>query len=238
MSVLEIIQRFTNAVGIDEPNTALANTNDDVVQIVELLNQEGRDLSRRHDWQQLTYEVTFTTLAAESQGTIASIIGATQEMRKIVNDTIWNRTQQRQIFGPLSKREWQARKATTLTGPWQQYRIRGDRIIFNPAPPAGETCALEYVSKCWLTDVSGATYRRNAVADTDVVLLEDDLILLGLEWRWLRRKGLSYAEEFATYEGAVKTAMSTNGTKRRLNAADDMDGYRPGVFVPIGSWSV
>ena len=87
MNVLEVIQRATNALGIPEPTTAVANTQDAVVQLVELLNQEGRSLSSRHDWQNLTYEVSFTTAATESQGTLASIIGATQELRKIPPQT-------------------------------------------------------------------------------------------------------------------------------------------------------
>src|SRR5687768_13359326 len=122
MNALEVIQRFTNAVGIEEPSTAVANPADDVAQIVELFNQEGRALSARHMWQALTFEATFTTAATESQGTLTTIIGATQQLRRIVNDTIWNRTMQVPVMGPLSHQRWQAQKALGLTGPYSEYR--------------------------------------------------------------------------------------------------------------------
>ena len=92
MAVLEVIQRVANAVGLTTPTTAVASTVDEVVQLVELLNQEGRQLSTRYDWQSLVFEGNFTTVATESQGTLATIIGATQELRYIVNETIWDRT--------------------------------------------------------------------------------------------------------------------------------------------------
>jgi len=238
VNALEVIQRAANALGIPEPSSALASTQDDIIQLVELLNQEGRSLSSRYDWQNLTYEATFTTLAAESQGTLASIIGATQELRHIVNDTIWNRTTQLPILGPNSKPEWQARKALALTGPYPEYRIRGNTLRFYPTPPAGETCYFEYVSSMWLTDSTGATYRRNLASDTDVFLLDDEILLAGLEWRFLRKKGLSYAEEFASYEALVQQAISRDGTKPILSMDGESRKYRYGTFIPVGSWDL
>lgn len=238
MNALDIIQRFTNAVGLPEPSTALANQAEDVMQIVELLNQEGRALSRRHDWQALTFETSFTTLAVESQGTLASIIGATQALRKIVNDTIWNRSTQQPIFGPLSKANWQGQKALSLTGPYPQYRIRGNTLRFYPVPTASQTCFFEYISNRWCTDVTGATFRSNLAADTDEMLLDSEVMLAGLEWRWLRKKGLSYAEEFASYEGMVADTVSGDGTKAVVHMDSPPARRRPGVFVPIGGWNV
>jgi hypothetical protein len=236
MNVLELIQRFTNAVGLPEPTVAVANQADDVIQMVELLNQEGRELSRRADWQALTFEQTFTTVATESQGALTSLITGGHELRKIVNETIFNRTTKLPIYGPVSRREWQARQALTLSGPISQYRVRGNELILNPAPAAGDTCAFEFVSKCWCSDSTGATFRRNITADTDEVLLDDEVMLAGIEWRWLRKKGLSYAEEFASYEGMVRKLIGDDGTKRRLNMAGDTGGYKPGIVIPIGDW--
>lgn len=238
MNVLEVIQRFTNAVGLPEPSIAVANQADDVAQIVELLNQEGRSLSGRYNWQALTYEATFTTVATESQGTLATIIGATQQLRRIVNDTIWDRTTRVPICGPLSKQRWQAQKALGFTGPYSEYRIRGNALRFDPAPTAGHSCYFEYVSKCWCTDSTGATFRTNVANDTDLFLIEDEVVLAGLEWRWLRKKGLSYAEEFASYEALVADLITRDGTKPKLHMDGVSERNRPGIFVPIGSWNL
>ena len=238
MAVLELVQRFTRATGIPTPTTVYANPADDVQQILELLNQEGRDLSARYDWQTLTFEGSFTTVATEDQGTLTAAIGATQVLRKIFNDVMWNRTRRLPVLGPLSPKTWQAKKALNVIGPYSEYRIRGNHIIFNPAPSAGHSIYFDYVSKCWVTDSGGTTYRQNIAADTDVFLLDDEIMLAGLEWRYLRKKGLSYAEEFARYEGLVKDAQVSDGTKQVIDMGGLPSKMKPGIMVPIGNWSL
>lgn len=233
-AVLDLIQRFTRSVGFTTPATAVNNSGDDVQQIVELFNEAGQELSGRRDWQALTFEASFTTVAAESQGRLADL-GV--DMRKIVNDTIYNRTTQQKVFGPLSKQQWQRNKTYISTGPYPQYRIRGNQIIFNPVPPAGQSCFFEYVSKCWASDVSGATTLTSVRDDTDLVLLDEEILKAGLKWRWLRAKRLSYAEEFASYEALVADAMDGDGTKPTLVMDDESYRYR-GIQVPEGSWNV
>lgn len=235
-AVLELIQRFTSAVGFTRPSTAVGSSNTDVQQIVELLNREGRDLSRRHSWQEITFEATFTTVATQSQGALSSFIGATQSIRKIVNNTIWNHTTRQQIMGPLNAQSWQRDQAVVTTGPYPQYRIRGNYLLMNPVPAAGDTCYFEYVSNCWCTSSDGATYRQNVAADTDLVLLDESLIMAGLEWRWLAKKGLPYSEEFQTYEQLVNRAIGDNGSKPVLDMAGVSDRRVYGRTIPEGDW--
>lgn len=236
MNALDIIQRFARAVGFSVPSAAVANQAEDVQQIVELLNQEGRALAKRADWQALKFEASFTAVATESQGTLATIIGATQQLSKVINDTIWDRTQQVPIPGPVSSQRWQMKKALVMTGPYSSYRLRGDSLYFYPAPTAGHSCYFEYQSKCWCTDVTGVTFRTNLAADTDVMLLDDEAMLAGLEWRWLRKKGLSYAEEFASYEALVADLIGSDGTKPTLDMSGGQQAPQPGIFVPVGNW--
>lgn len=203
---------------------------------MECLNEEGNSLRQRCDWEALNYEVTFTSVATESQGLLSTIIGAGQILDNVANNIIWDRTQQVPIMGPVSKQQWQVRKALNLTGPYTQYRIRGGALLFNPAPSAGHTCALEYQSKCWAVNAAGTVFGKRLVADTDTMLLDDDTMQLGLEWRWLRKKGLSYAEEFASYEAAVAGLVATDGTKPTLDMSGGQRPKQPGVIVSPGSW--
>lgn len=238
MNALEIIQAFAVKVGFPRPSTALANQAEDVQQIVECLNEEGNSLRGRCNWEALNFEATFTTVATESQGTLASLITSGQILDSIANSIIWNRTMQVPVLGPETKQQWQMRKALNLTGPYSRYRIRGGQLLFNPAPTAGHTCAFEFQSKCWCTDAAGTTYRKRLVADTDEMLLDEDVMQQGLEWRWLRKKGLSYAEEFASYEALVEGLVQTDGTKPVLDMSGGAREARPGIIVPEGNWSV
>lgn len=232
MNVLEVIQRAANAIGIPEPSVALASTDVQVLQLVELLNQECRSLSKRYPWQALQFEQTFTTVATESQGTLTALITGGRELDYILNDTIWNRTRREPVYGPRSGRTWQGYKAVSITSPYSEYRIRGNELLFLPAPTAGDTCAFEYQTRSTYLSAAGTTYYRNANADTDTFLLDDELILAGLEWRWRKVKGLEYAEDMMTYERMVADAMARDGTKRTL-ALDGGAVFDDGIPMAI-----
>jgi hypothetical protein len=241
VTALSIIKDVCVEIGLPDPSIALASTDPQITQLVRLLNKEGRELSARYAWQVLVREVTFATLAAESQGTIAAIITANDAghvYRYIINDTIWNRTKIWPVLGPKAPRNWQAYKSMNVTGPISEYRIRGGSLLFSPVPAAGETCAFEYVDRMWCTDDTGATYQQRLVADDDEMLLDEDLMQQGLLWRWRAAKKLDYTEDFLTYERMVADAMARDGTKPTISMCGPVNDYVPGVFVPAGSWNL
>jgi len=143
------------------------------------------------------------------------------------------------VCGPLDAVEWQAMKALTQTGQRYRYRIRGGLLRVNPVPPASESWFFEYVSKNWILGADGTTYKAYFTLDTDTILLPEELVLMGLRWRWLKEKGLDYAEQFRTYEMQLKDALGRDGGKPIMRMDDTWwAGPKPGVFIPSGSWNL
>jgi len=97
---------------------------------------------------------------------------------------------------------------------------------------------FEYESKYAILAVDGTTTKEFFTADTDTFLLPDQLLLMGLRWRWLREKGLDYGELFNAYERQVKDAMGRDGGKKSLAMDCDNREVRPGIFVPVANWVV
>lgn len=230
MSLLSIVSSFAGRNGIPAPSTVIGNTDTNVIQILRLLEEEGNDLCKRGNWNVLTREATHTTLAAADQGAIASI--APIYYRNILNDTIWDRSGKMPIY-VIDDEDWQAIQAMVMTGTPYRYRLRGGRLLATPTPTAGLTWAFEYISSAWI--LNGSTPVQYFVADTDTMLLPEDLILQGLRWRYMREKGLEYAELYATYEKQVEYALATERTHPRLNAVG-CTSRAPGVFIPAISW--
>ena len=236
MTLLQLIQRFCLRSGVQSPTTVVGSTDKQVLQLLNLLEEEGNDLASRHEWQALTQEAVLTTLAAEDQGHIDTI--APNGFRYIRNNTIWDRTDTLPVIGPMNGQEWQALKAVAVNGPRYQYRFRGNHIIVNPVPAAGHDWRFEYQSKHWILDTNKSTTKEFFTADTDTFLLPDTLHLSGLRWRWMREKGLDYAELFNAYETQVKDAMGRDGGKKRLYMDGECRDIKPGIFVPNGNWTV
>lgn len=234
MAMLAMIQRFCERTGIDSPSTVIGSTDQQILQIRALLEEEGNDLSKRGDWNELTFEATHTTVATESQGAITTI--ASNGFRSIRNDTIWDRTQKRQL-SVINDVEWQTQKGFANTAPEYAVRIRGGVLLATPVPAAGSTWAFEYMSKNWILGADGTTYKQYFTRDTDTLLLPEELLTLGLRWRWKKEKGFDYAEDFNTYEKQVIQALGSNGTKRTISMGGG-EGRTYGIHTSQGNWNL
>lgn len=234
MTLLELVQRFCSRTGIPSPSFVVASTDAQVLQLKALVDEVCEDLCKRWTWTDLTEESTFTTLAAEDQGAIATL--APNGFLRILNETIYNRTLRLPLYGPMSARKWQAVKALPNAGPFYKYRIRGGHLLFNPAGTAGQTCAFEYASSFVVLASDLTTRKTYATADDDTFLLDATLILAGLRWKWKSEKGLPYAEEFSRYETLVADANGQDGTKPILDMGSPDASAMPGIFISPGSW--
>lgn len=233
MNILTLIQKVCQRTGLQSPATVLGSTDTRVLQLLGLAEEEINDLASRHDWQGLTREAVHVTIANEDQGDIETLDPG---FRYIRNNTVWDTTDKLPVIGPIDGQQWQALKAVANTGPRYQFRFRGNHLLVTPTPAAGHTWKFEYVQRYPILDVDGTTRKEFFTKDTDTFLIPDSLVLLGVRWRFMREKGLSYGELFQAYEMQVKDAMSRDGGHRRL-FGDDMDRVlRPGIFVPSGSW--
>jgi len=249
MSLLTLIADTYEVLGIGGTTPTLVraggivSTEVAVRQLFRLANIEGNALNRRFRFERMVEEVVFTVSATSNHGSIASITSVTAAsvtgmstgFDYILNDTIWNRTLQRPVFGPLNPSHRAGLKASAVTGPYAEYFIRGGDLHTIPATTTA-SYAFEYKSKFWCENSTGQG-QPFWLADSDVGRLDEYVMGLGLIWRWKQSKGFDYAEDFATYEREVVNYMARDGGKLTVNMAGD-GGYRPFINVPSGSWNL
>lgn len=236
MSLLTLVQAVAVKVGITKPTVASTSLDPNVQQIIAFANESGQEIAARYGWQELTQEATFNTVALESQGSITSITGL--GFSWVLNETMWDRTTRRPVYGPKMAAEWQQLKAQLMQGPWWQYRIRGNQLLFIPPPPVGDAIFFEWVSKYWVANGASPTAGTQQAygVDSDVSILDERLLTLDTVWRYKQTKRLAYDEDFDKAEAAIADAMGRNASKPRLNLAGAQTDIYPGVLVPSGSW--
>jgi hypothetical protein len=233
LSCLQIIQTVCRRIGITAPNAAVGSTDPQIIQLLSISEEEGQEQADRYSWQALQTEAVFTTVAAQVQGAMSTIA---PNCDYVVNDTIWNRTLRRPVYGPRTEQDWQQAVAMAINGPFNSYRIINDQLNFYPIPVAGETCAFEYITRNW---INTATLMTSSVwtNDADTPKINDQLIILGTIWRWKAIKGLDYAEDFAKYERRIADAMGRDSSKPTLSMSGQSTyEIQPVVAVPRGSW--
>jgi hypothetical protein len=185
------------------------------------------------------FSVTVATtgyVGIELQGTIQALTGP--DFGTVTNETMWDRTTRRPVYGPKYAAEWQQLKAQLMQGPWWQYRIRGNQLLFIPPPSPGDQIYFEWISLYWVANaVTPTTGSQTAyVLDTDVAILDEQAIKLDTLWRYKASKGLNYTEDQDKAEAAIADLMTRDGAAPRLNLAGAQSDIYPGVLVPAGNW--
>lgn len=232
MTCLQMMQTVCKRIGILPPNAAVTSNDQQIMQLLALMEEEGQEGQWRAQWTGIQTEAIFTTVAAEVQGSLSTIAPG---YSYIVDNTIWNRTLRRPVYGPKSEQDWQQSKAMQINGPFNAFRIMNGQIRFYPNPVAGQTCAFEYMSKNWISTSIGGT-SETWTNDADTPLIDDKVIILGTIWRWKAAKGLDYAEDFRKYELRITDAQARDGGKPVLSADGVKYDIQPVIMVPTGSF--
>lgn len=233
MSLLSIIQNVARLIAIPVPTAVVASTDPQVQQLLALANEEGQELADDTDqpWDRLILEHTFTTTAAQEQtGAVPT------DWEAFIPNTFFNRTTMLEVCGPITPQQWQAIMAQPqLNRVFLAYRMRDSAFLITPEPTAGETIAYEYVTKNWV--LSASDERKDSfTADTDTCVFPEKLIRLGVRWRFLKAKGLDYAEDFRTYETEKAKAKAKTIGSTKLDVTG-RTAYNTGPMnVPLGNW--
>ena len=207
MSLLTIIQNVANESGLfEEPTTVISNQDAYVKKALSLLTKVGKEISSKHDWQNLTREQTFTS---DGTGSYArSDVFTNGDFLRYVNNTDWDRSNE-QKMQLVTQAEWQLLKSSVFSpvGLSRYYRERNNNILITP-DQTGSTLVFEYISKNWITDATGVTYKEAFTVDTDIPVFPEFLMELGLNYKLRASEGLpaevekqDYYDELARNEG-------------------------------------
>ena len=198
-------------------------------------NREGKSLVSGYDWQTLVKEETHTTIAAESQGVMTTIAS---DFLRFSNDTMWNRTTNRKFYGPLNNTEWQTLKGIVVNGVTNYFRIRGNLLLLNPIPTVGQSLVFEYIGKNWVdTTGDGSANATSYAADANTTVLDEDLITLGVVWRFLKQKGLPYDNQFQEYQMKLSEKQAKDGAKQIIRLTGRTRAFLP-VNEPEGNFTL
>lgn len=196
-----------------------------------LAKEEVAECAASTPWPILLREHTFTASLAALQAT-----GLASDFDRIIEGSFWNRTTDREVIGPLSSQEWQLAYGEPIVASITQFWMRRyDGINIFPTPSAADTMVYEYVVNTpWTT--SGGSPLTAPTADTDLTVLGDRLLKLGVLWRYKAAKGRDYAEDLKNYE-MVKASEFTKQRSARVLSITQRGEYVLGMpLVPEGNF--
>jgi hypothetical protein len=231
-TLLTIIQSVCGKVGVPKPLTVVGNVDPRAITFLELAKEELRELCRVKWWGGLTRFGTVNIVAATSQYSLPALY---PDFDKLVPSTLYGSTTLLGPRGGLNPAQWaDSQKYGSIYG-IPGFRMVGNTLYIVPAPTVANTYAFEYKSKQRVLAADNVTYKETFLADDDAPVLDDQLLRLGIAWRYRYSKGLEYAEDFRAYQEAIEQTYAQelahgNITIGRDRTCEDIaltNGYVP-----------
>ena len=218
MTILSMCQNVADFTGFERPTSVISNTDPIARQLLALAQREGKQLMRVSDWAILKKEHTFST----SNGTAAYALPS--DFDRLVLETSYNRSDNDILTGPISSAEYQlVNHGMATTGTTEKFRLKAAsnalKFELDPTPSSTQTIGFEYVSNQFCQS-SGGSGQAAWAADTDVGILDETTMEMGITWRFKAAHGLDFAEDFRQYQLEVRQAVARNGSSPVLQLDD------------------
>jgi hypothetical protein len=237
MTLLSLVQNVADEVGAQRP-TAVYNSSDQTAKrLFQACKKECEFLVRRYAWSALRREATISTVASTGDYALES------DFHRMLDETVWDATEYWPMHGSLTPQQWQNVKRSTIARPVNRRRFRlmwdgttkTRRIFIDPVPTSVATLYYEYVSNQFCQATGGGALRSAWAADTDVATLDENLIELGVKYRYLQARGLPYADQESDYRKALIRAI---GNDRPVQGVDL--GAQPSAMfqLPEGNFTL
>jgi hypothetical protein len=210
MNLKDMINQAISEVGFAELTEFFGSTKTENRQLRRLADRELFKLQKK-EWQVLRSTLTINMTASESYS-------LPSDFRQFVPDTAFSTT--RRVNFPASSESWSYYKSRNVsTGLNHRMRLyQGNLQIENPQ--AGGEIRIEYISNNAVADSDGVP-KPKFTSDNDVTVLNDDLFMMGIMWRFGRAKGLKTWESLRQdYDRAVRSELATDSGSQTINTGD------------------
>lgn len=211
-TVLQIVQECAYELIRDPLTTLVGNPTSDARLLLQCLNRQGRDLAGKgeYGWTILQRLHSFNTVASTEEYDLPS------DYARHIMSTAWDRTQLTQMYGPVNPATWQTIKSGllglgTISSRWRIQRgssTLARKFYVDPIPSSVVNLVYEYISNGWCAASDLSSVKEDVTADNDVVILDRDLMLMGIKWRWRQAHGHNIIADLAEYNERLDEAIA------------------------------
>lgn len=220
-SILTIAQDAADICAVQRP-TNLFNSNIQNDQLfASVVKSTLSSLMRRAEWQAITREGVLLTNQGQKEYLIDNIV---PDFHSLVNETMYIRDNMRFVVGAITEEKWARLKQFHTPEIDVIFKIQNNKIKFLKDPGCLKL-HFTYKSDAVCYDAQTEEPKPQITANSDIPVFDEYLVKLGIIWRWLKRSGMDYAEEYNEYEREL------NKSYAETKAAGDIKLYSMnGIF--------
>jgi len=230
-TLLQIVKDACSDVGQPRPSVVASSTLETPIRMLRLLNKSGRTLINEIAFNELMTVRTFTAVAAQLQ-----VEPPSDYQRLTPKAALWDVSLKRPAVGPISADNWLNLITNTTTGGDKYWALIGGKFNIYPAPSVTNEFSYSYQSKNWVLS-SAAAPKDEFTIDDDTPVIDDELLVLELIWRWKAAIGIDYAEAMQDATRRKEIILANNRATITTQLSDPFHGslpdtYWPGVITP------
>ena len=228
-TILEICREVADLAAVKRPND-LFNTSSQQESIFLSVAKSSLDsLLRYGDWQELTKEAWFCTISGKKRYRIAEIV---PDFYCLLPNTIYIKDTKERIIGAITPQQWMQEKCFCNIGTDIKFKIQNGCFVFLNEPPCHVKIIFQYRSNNIVWDFNTFEEKNVLTANTDVPIFDEYVVKLDILWRWLKRSGLDYSEEYNEYLRELKKRFGAElSTKDICLAQTDKFNDGGGVYA-------
>lgn len=221
MNILEIAQEAADICAVARP-TDLFNSSAQNDQLFASVCKSALDgLMRKCEWQTLTREGTLNTVCGVREYLIDNVV---PDFHALVNGTLYMEGDMRDVIGAITEEKWRQIKQFHIVDVDIFFKIQNNKICF-VKDPGDKTFKFAYKSNAVCFDAKTEEPKARLTANTDIPIFDPYLVKLAIIWRWNKRTGLDYSEEYNEYQRELNKSYAESKAGGDINL-----GYNYGIF--------
>ncbi len=216
-NILEICREAASLVAAQKPEDLFNEDSQQEAVFLSVAKDTLDSLLRYGDWQELTKEGVLRTSGRRSSYIIKQFC---PDFYSILNNTIYIKDSAEKVIGAITPQDWMREKYFNCPDANLKFKIQNGMLKFLTPPPDGIKIVFQYRSSNIVFDAAnGYEEKSELTKNTDVPVFDEFLVKKGIVWRWNRRNGMPYEEEYNEYEREVKAKFGGGLATQDINLA-------------------
>lgn len=227
MDIKTILNNVLAQSGFLERGSFTSSADPDDKQMVAIANRVAYEISNYWRWPELRNTFKLNLETGKDRYPLPA------DYQDLVPNSAWEENGERIVDFPVPDNRWFMYKFTTWSdGGTLRVRKYGNELEVHDAT-TGEGFDFEYVSKWPILD-SNDVRKEFFTEDTDTWLLDDQLLVLGIQAHWMQTKLMpQYMEHFGNYNRKMAEAIGRANAGQTIGGVTTRDLGRRSPYYPL-----
>ena len=214
-SILSIAAEAADICAVQRPTDLFSNSSQNDILFASIAKSTLSSLMRHADWQCLVREAVFDTEPGQTDYLIDTIA---TDFHSLINATIYAADDTRNVIGAVSEERWAKEKQFHTPEIDLLFKIQNNMIRFIKDPGKARVHFF-YKSNAVCIDASSSRPKSQITLNSDVPVFDAYLVKLGMIWRFQKRSGLDYAEEYNEYQRELNKSYAQTKAPGNISLA-------------------